>query len=62
MDYTTNYSLAKPEDGARNAGQAVNGNMETIDKEFMKRENLVLSNNVFLKSGNNMIYHNLGVT
>ncbi len=61
-DYTTYYTLAMPEEGSENSGSAINGNMETIDKEFMKRENLVLSNDVFLKSGNNMIYHNLGVT
>jgi len=33
-DYTTNYSFAKPEDGARNAGQAMNGNMDIIDTEI----------------------------
>jgi hypothetical protein len=31
MDYTTNYNLGKPEDGARNAGQTMNGNMDIID-------------------------------
>lgn len=60
-DYTDNYNLAEPEEGAENSGQAYNGNMEIIDKALMRMENLVLSNNVFLKSGNDMIYHNLGV-
>lgn len=60
-DYTDNYSLAMPEEGAENSGQAINGNLEIIDLELMKRENLVLSNDVFLKSGTDMIYHNLGV-
>jgi hypothetical protein len=31
MDYTDNFSLAQPESGSSNSGQAVNGNMDTID-------------------------------
>ena len=34
MDYTTNYNLAKPEDGAYNWGQAMNGNMDILDAKI----------------------------
>jgi len=60
-DYTDNYNMAMPEAGSSNSGEAVNGNMEIIDDMLMKLENLVVSNNVFLKHGENMIYHSLGV-
>jgi len=60
-DYTDNYSLAMPEEGSSNSGDAVNGNFETIDDMLMKLENVVVSNNVILKHGDNMIYHSLGV-
>lgn len=36
MDYTTYHSLAKPEDGARNAGNAMNGNMDILDTELQR--------------------------
>jgi len=58
---TTYYELAQPEEGAKNSGIAINGDLDIIDLELMKRENLVLSNNVFVKSGSDMVYHNLGV-
>lgn len=61
VDYTENYSLAMPEEGDSNSGAAVNGNFEIIDDMIMKMENLVVSDNVFMKSGDYMLYHSLGV-
>jgi len=58
-DYTDNLNLAMPEEGAEDSGTAYNGNMEIIDVMLMQLENLVLSDNVFLKSGDDMIYHSI---
>lgn len=60
-DYTVPYSFTKPEEGMENSGSAYNGNMDGIALELMKRENLVLSDDVFVKSGDSMVFHSLGV-
>lgn len=56
MDYTTNYNLAKPEDGARNAGQAVNGNIDIIDAEMFKARNLITKNGEVVCKNSDVVY------
>jgi hypothetical protein len=59
--YTDCYNLPLFELGTGGEDSADNGVKEWLDREMMRRENLVLSNNVFLKSGDDMIFHSLGV-
>jgi hypothetical protein len=61
MDYTEVYDFPKGDDAVRNWGAIWNGIADALDLALMQRENLLLSNNVFLKSGDDMVYHNLGV-
>lgn len=59
--YTEHYNLPLFELGTGGEDSADNGVKEWLDREMMRRENLVLSGDVFVKSGSDMIYHSLGV-
>lgn len=55
-DYTENYSLAMPEEGDSNSGEAVNGNFETIDAALFAARNIITKNGDILTKNGDILY------
>jgi hypothetical protein len=56
-DYTDNYTLAQPEDGAYNAGDAINGNMDIIDAELFNARNILTYEGDVLTYEGDVLYY-----